>query len=49
MILGVCEWLSTKSDFEAKHIRIAFVLAFLLGGFGLGVYLILWLIKVLSK
>ena len=49
MILGVCEWLSTKSDFEAKNIRIAFVVAFLLGGLGLGVYLILWLVKMLSK
>jgi phage shock protein PspC (stress-responsive transcriptional regulator) len=49
MILGVCEWLSTKMDFSAKNIRIFFVLAVLLAGFGIGLYLVLWLVKVLSK
>jgi len=49
MILGVCEWLSTKTDFSAKNIRIFFVIAVLLAGFGIGLYLILWLVKVLSK
>jgi len=49
MILGVCEWLSTKTDFTAKNIRIFFVLMVLLAGFGIGLYLILWLVKVLSK
>jgi len=49
MILGVCEWLSTKSQFSAKEIRIFFVIMVLLAGFGIGLYLILWLVKVLSK
>lgn len=49
MILGVSEWLSPKLNVEPKIIRIAFVLAVLLAGFGIGLYLILWVIKILSK
>ena len=49
MILGVCEWLSTKTQFSAKNIRIVFVLLAIFAGFGIGAYLILWLVKVLSK
>lgn len=49
MILGVCEWLSTKTSFSAKEIRIFFVLTVLLAGFGIGLYLILFLVKALSK
>ncbi len=49
MILGVCEWLSTKMSFNAKEIRIFFVLAVLLAGAGIGLYLILWLVMTLSK
>ena len=49
MILGVCEWLSTKTQFTTKNFRIFFVLAALIGGFGLGAYLLLWLVKVISK
>lgn len=49
MILGVCDWLSTKTQFSAKNYRILFVLLVLLAGFGIGAYLVLWLVKVLSK
>lgn len=49
MLLGVCEWLSTKIQFTAKNIRIFFMLTVLLAGFGVGAYLILWLVKVISK
>ncbi|WP_298762837.1 PspC domain-containing protein [uncultured Polaribacter sp.] len=49
MILGVCEWLSSRTNFTTKNFRILFVLLVLLGGFGIGAYLILWLVKVLSK
>ena len=49
MILGVCEWLSTKTQFTAKNLRILFVLSVLLAGFGVGAYLVLWLVKVLSN
>ncbi|GAB7255721.1 MULTISPECIES: PspC domain-containing protein [Polaribacter] len=49
MILGVCEWLSTKTQFSAKNIRILFVLLVLFAGLGIGAYFILWLVKILSK
>lgn len=49
MILGVCEWLSTKINFSVQNLRVLFVLSVLLLGFGLGLYLVLWLVKVLSK
>ena len=49
MILGVCEWLSTKKNFTAKNLRILFVVLVLFAGFGVGAYLILWLVKVLSN
>lgn len=49
MILGVSEWLSGKLDVKAKYIRIIFVLSVLLAGTGLGIYLILWIVKLLSK
>ncbi len=49
MILGVSEWLSGKLGWNVSHIRIAFVVSVLLFGFGLGLYLILWLVKIFSK
>jgi len=49
MILGVCEWLSKKLGWDVKMIRIAFVVAVLFFGAGLGLYLILWIVKMLSK
>ena len=49
MILGVSEWLSGKLGWNVSHIRIAFVVSVLLFGFGLGLYLILWLVKMFSK
>ena len=49
MILGVSDWLSPKLNVEAKYIRIGFVLAVLLAGFGVGLYLILWIIKLITK
>ena len=48
MNLGVCDWLSTKTQFTAKNFRIFFVLAALIGGFGLGSYFLFWLVKVIS-
>jgi phage shock protein PspC (stress-responsive transcriptional regulator) len=48
MILGVCEWLSTKTQFTAKNIRILLVLLVVFGGLGIGAYLILWLVKLIS-
>jgi len=49
MILGVSEWLGGKLGWNVSHIRIAFVVSVLFFGFGLGLYLILWLVKVFSK
>ncbi|GAA4962984.1 PspC domain-containing protein [Algibacter aquimarinus] len=49
MILGVSDWLSGKLGWKATHIRIAFVVAVLFFGVGIGLYLILWIVKMLSK
>jgi phage shock protein PspC (stress-responsive transcriptional regulator) len=49
MILGVSEWLGEKLGWPTKNIRIAFVLAVLLFGFGIGLYLILWVVKMFSN
>ncbi|MDT7831784.1 PspC domain-containing protein [Flavobacteriaceae bacterium S356] len=49
MILGVSDWLSGKIGMDPKHIRIAFVVLVLLAGTGIGLYLILWLVKLLSN
>ena len=49
MILGVSDWLSSKINIDAKFIRIGFVVGVLLAGFGLGLYLILWIVKLLTK
>lgn len=49
MILGVSEWLSGKLGWNVKAIRIAFVVGVLIFGIGLGLYLILWLVKMFSK
>ena len=49
MILGVSEWLSGKLGWKTEHIRIGFVVGVLLGGFGIGLDLILWIAKMFSK
>ncbi len=49
MILGVCKWLSNKLGWDVTIIRIAFVIAALFFGTGIGLYLILWIVKILSK
>ena len=49
MILGVATWLEQKTGISATVIRIAFVVSVLIFGAGIGIYLILWLIKILSK
>ncbi len=49
MLLGVSEWLSQKLGWNVLYIRIAFVVAVLFYGTGLGLYLILWVIKMFSK
>ena len=49
MILGVSGWLSEKLGWKVSHIRIAFVVSVLLFGAGIGLYLILWVVKMFSK
>ncbi len=49
MILGVSGWFGEKIGLTEQQVRLGFVLAFLLAGFGLGLYLILWIVKMFSK
>ena len=49
MILGVSEWLGGKIGMKTEHVRIGFLLAVILAGAGVGLYLILWLVKVIKK
>lgn len=49
MILGVSGWLGNKIGMQESHVRIAFVVAFLFAGLGLGAYLILWIVKLLTS
>ena len=46
MILGVCSWLAQETGIQVGLMRLIFVIGFLVGGIGLGVYFILWLVKV---
>ena len=49
MILGVSGWLGKKIGMKEKTVRILFVVGFLLFGVGLVLYLVLWLVKLLTK
>ena len=49
MILGVSGWLGKKIGMKEQTVRIIFVLLLLIFGVGLGLYLILWLVKLLTK
>ncbi len=49
MILGVSGWLGEKMGIQESHVRIGFVVAFFLFGTGVALYIILWIVKVLSK
>ena len=49
MILRVSGWLNGKLGWKTEHIRIGFVVSVLLFGFGFGLYLVLWLVKMFSK
>lgn len=49
MILGVCSWLNEKLGWGTTVLRVAFAVAALAFGAGIGLYLILWIVKLLSK
>lgn len=47
MILGVSEWVASKINMQTSHVRIGFVISLFLG-FGILLYLILWIIKMVK-
>ena len=49
MILGVSGWLGKKIGMKEQTVRILFVIGALFFGVGLGLYLILWIVKLLTK
>ena len=49
MILGVSGWLGKKIGMKEKTVRILFVISVLFFGVGIGLYLILWIVKLLTK
>jgi len=49
MILGVSDWLGEKIGINGSLVRVAFIISALCFGVGVGLYLILWIIKLLSK
>ncbi len=49
MILGVSGWLGNKLGIDETIVRVAFVVGALCFGVGVGLYLILWIVKLLSK
>jgi len=49
MILGVCDWLSRRLDINVDYLRVGFVLLTILGGSGILLYLIFFLIKAIKN
>ncbi len=49
MILGVSDWLGEKLGIKGSIVRIAFVISALCFGVGIGLYILLWVLKILSK
>lgn len=49
ILLGVCAWIAKKFKLDPTIIRIAFVVFAFLGGSGLLLYLVLWIIKVIEE
>lgn len=49
ILFGVCSWIANKLNFDVTIIRIAFVLFTILGGAGILLYLVLWIVKILEE
>ncbi|MEN8136895.1 MAG: PspC domain-containing protein [Bacteroidota bacterium] len=49
MILGVCDWLGSKFNVDPLIFRIIFAVLVLAYGTGVVLYLILWVVKAITK
>jgi phage shock protein PspC (stress-responsive transcriptional regulator) len=49
MVLGVSGWLGDKIGLTEKQVRLLFILAALFLGTGIGLYLILWVVKIVTE
>jgi phage shock protein PspC (stress-responsive transcriptional regulator) len=49
MILGVSSWLGDKIGLKEKQVRLLFILAALFLGTGVGLYFILWMVKIFTE
>ena len=49
ILFGVCSWLAGKLGIDTTIIRIAFVVGLFFFGSGIGLYLILWIVKILEE
>ena len=49
MILGVSAWLASKIGLTEKQVRLLFLLELLFLGAGIGLYLMLWLVKIFTE
>lgn len=49
MILGVCNWLGLRFNTDPTIFRILFVVASVIYGTGLLLYLALWILKIISE
>jgi phage shock protein PspC (stress-responsive transcriptional regulator) len=49
MILGVCDWLGYKFNTDPTVFRVLFVVASVVYGTGLFLYLALWVLKIVSE
>lgn len=49
IIFGVCSWLASKFNIDTTIIRVAFVVSFFMFGAGIGLYFILFIVKILEE
>ncbi len=49
MILGVCEWLSARTEIDVRLLRAIFLIAVIIFGTGIAAYLILYLVKIITN
>ena len=49
IIFGVSSWIANKLNTDASLIRIAFIIGVFVFGTGIGIYLLLWIVKILEE